>query len=93
MSVATSDGVRLWAFRYSSEGDSPSLFFSTDVPTLRATYPDNPDFAGYCDDARVIVSEPLGDLKGVWNEVPESSYGVVQCGAADALHQFVPAPA
>jgi len=93
MSVATSDGVRLWAFRYSSEGDSPSLFFSTDVPTLRATYPDNPDFAGYCDDARVIVSEPLGDLKGVWNEVPESSYGVVQCGAADSLHQFVPAPA
>jgi len=92
MSVATSDGVRLWAFRYSSEGDSPSLFFSTDIPTLRATYPDNPDFAGYCDDARLIVSEPLGDLKGVWNEVPESSYGVVQRCAADTLHRFVPAP-
>lgn len=93
MSVATSDGARLWAFRYSSEGDSPSLFFSTDVPTLRATYPDNPDFAGYCDEARVIVSEPLGDLQGVWNEVPESSYGVVQRGAPDSLHGFVPAPA
>jgi glutamine amidotransferase len=93
LSVATSDGERLWAFRYSSEGDSPSLFFSTDMPTLRATYPDNMDFAGYCDAARVIVSEPLGDLQGVWNEVPESSYGVVQRGAADSLHPFVPAPA
>jgi glutamine amidotransferase len=93
MSVATSDGERLWAFRYSSEGNSPSLFFSTDVPTLRATYPDNPDFAGYCDDARLIVSEPLGDLQGVWNEVPESSYGVTQRGAADSLHRFVPVPA
>jgi predicted glutamine amidotransferase len=93
MSVATTDGVRLWAFRYSTEGNSPSLFFSTDVPTLRATYPDNPDFAGYCDDARLIVSEPLGDLRGVWNEVPESSYGVVQRGAADSLHAFVPVPA
>ncbi len=93
MSVATSDGVRLWAFRYSTEGNSPSLFFSTDVPTLRATYPDNPDFAGYCDDARLVVSEPLGDLRGVWNEVPESSYGIVQRGAADSLHSFVPAAA
>ena len=27
-----------------------------------------------------MVSEPLGDLPGVWNEVPESSWGVVQPG-------------
>ena len=92
LSVATSDGERLWAFRYASEGNAPSLFFSTDVPTLRATYPDNPDFAGYCEDARLIVSEPLGNLQGVWNAVPESSYGVVQRGAADTLHRFAPTP-
>lgn len=93
MSIATSDGVRLWAFRYSTERDSPSLFYSKDVPTLRATYPDNPNFADYCDDARVVVSEPLGELRGIWSEVPESSYGVVQKGGADSLHPFVPAPA
>jgi len=25
----------------------------------------------------MIVSEPLGDVAGVWNEVPESCWGVV----------------
>ena len=40
MTVATTDGASIWAFRYSSEGSSRSLFFSTAVETLRAHYPD-----------------------------------------------------
>jgi glutamine amidotransferase len=45
------------------------------------------------DETRLIVSEPLRDLPGVWNEVPESSWGVVQPGQ-DELHDFKPkAPA
>ena len=44
-------------------------------------------------ESRLVVSEPLGDLPGVWNEVPEGTYGVIQPGA-DELHTFVPlAPA
>ena len=39
MSVATTDGDRLWVFRYSSEGKSSSLFYSTAVETLRAPIP------------------------------------------------------
>jgi hypothetical protein len=27
----------------------------------------------FSDDARLIASEPLGDVAGVWNEVPEST--------------------
>jgi glutamine amidotransferase len=43
------------------------------------------------DEARLVVSEPLGDaLPGAWNEVPESSYGVIQPGQ-DELHSFTPA--
>src|SRR3954453_2702196 len=42
MTVATTDGDTLWAFRYSSEGRSRSLFHSTDISALRAQYPDNP---------------------------------------------------
>src|SRR6187399_636872 len=42
MTVATTDGESVWAFRYSSAGKSRSLFFSTDVRTLRAQHPDNP---------------------------------------------------
>jgi hypothetical protein len=36
-----------------------------------------------------VVSQPLGDLAGAWNEVPESSYGVVHHGQ-DELHPFRP---
>jgi predicted glutamine amidotransferase len=89
MTVATTDGARLWAFRYSSEGDSRSLFFSTRLDELKALYPENLRLAGLSDESRVVVSEPLGDLPGVWNEVPESSWGVVQEGQ-DELQAFRP---
>ena len=89
MTVATTDGERLWAFRYSSEGRSRSLFFSTDVRSLRELYPDDIRFQEIDDESRLVVSEPLGDLPGVWNEVPESSYGVIQPGQ-DELHPFAP---
>ena len=41
------------------------------------------------DEARLIVSEPLRDLAGAWNQVPESSYGIVQEGQ-DELRPFNP---
>jgi predicted glutamine amidotransferase len=91
MTVATSDGTQLWAFRYSSEGQSRSLFFSTDVSTLRKQYPDNPVLQMVSDESRLVVSEPLGDLEGAWNEVPESSWGVIREGQ-DELHPFTPRP-
>jgi glutamine amidotransferase len=89
MTVATTDGRKVWAFRYSSERNSRSLFYSTDVPTLRELHPDVPILAVVSDESRLIVSEPLRDLPGAWNEVPESSYGVVQEGQ-DELKPFTP---
>jgi predicted glutamine amidotransferase len=91
MTVATSDGDRLWGFRYSSEGKSRSLYYSTKVDTLREQYPDNPVLHGLSDETRIVVSEPLGDLAGAWNEVPESSLGVIQEGQ-DEMHPFTPQP-
>src|SRR3954462_5191438 len=35
MTVGATDGDRLWAFRYSSEGHSRTLFFSTELDALR----------------------------------------------------------
>jgi predicted glutamine amidotransferase len=87
--IATSDGECIWAFRYSSEGRSRSLFFSTDVRTLRALYPDNELLRDLGDESRLVVSEPLGELPGAWNEVPEASYGVIQPGQ-DELRPFTP---
>jgi predicted glutamine amidotransferase len=89
--IATSDGERLWAFRYSSEGKSRSLFFSHDARTLRELYPQREILQQLSDDARIILSEPIGDLPGAWNEVPEGSYGVVGKGE-DQLRPFKPKP-
>jgi predicted glutamine amidotransferase len=87
--IATTDGQSVWAFRYSSEHKSRSLFYTTNVPTLRAMYPEREFFQAVSEDARLIVSEPLGDVAGVWNEVPESSWGVIGPGREE-LHPFRP---
>ena len=89
MTVATSNGVSVWAFRYSSERQSRSLFFSTDVVTLRHLHPDVAILRGLGAETRLVVSEPLGDLPGAWNEVPESHAGVVHPGR-DEMHAFHP---
>jgi glutamine amidotransferase len=90
--IATTDGERLWAFRYSSEGKSRSLFFTRDVPTLRHLYPEKEILQEVSEDARLVVSEPMGDLPGAWSEVPEASYGVVGHGD-DQLRPFKVKPA
>ena len=87
--IATRDGKSIWAFRYSSERKSRSLFYTTNVPALRELYPDREELREFSDEARLIVSEPLGDVAGVWNEVPESTWGIVGPGVAD-LQPFQP---
>jgi glutamine amidotransferase len=89
MTVATTDGHSVWAFRYSSEGRSRTLYFSTRVDTLKALYPDNEELARLGNESRLVVSEPLGDLPGAWNEVPESHVGIVRAGE-DELRSFTP---
>ena len=65
------------------------MHFSTRLDALKALYPDSEELAGLSDETRVVVSEPLGDLPGAWNEVPESHVGIVQPGA-DELRPFTP---
>jgi glutamine amidotransferase len=89
MTVATTDGTTIWAVRYSSEGASRSLYFSTRMDALKAHYPELEELAVLSDETRAVVSEPLGDLAGAWNEVPESHVGIVQPGG-DELRSFAP---
>jgi len=89
MTVATTDGENIYAFRYSSVGKSRTLYFSTAINSLRVIYPDNEIFQQISDETRIVVSEPLGDLLGAWNPVPESTYGIVQKGE-DVLARFTP---
>jgi predicted glutamine amidotransferase len=89
MTIGTTDGSSVWAFRYSSEGKSRSLYYSADMRSVREMYPERPRLQEASDETRIIVSEPLVDLPGAWNEVRESSYGVVRDGE-DELHDFRP---
>jgi predicted glutamine amidotransferase len=75
--IATTDGEIIWALRYSSEHKSRTLFYTTDVPTLRKQHPEMELLQEFSENARLIVSEPLGKVAADWNEIPESTYGVV----------------
>jgi glutamine amidotransferase len=89
MTVATSDGSTVWAFRYSTRHESRSLFYSIETRCLRMLHPEIPTLRLVSDESRLIVSEPLGGLPGVWNEVPESTCSVIADGQ-DVIHAFRP---
>lgn len=93
MTLGISDGTRLYAVRYSSEGRSRTLYHSQDIAALRRLLP--PGGAGaldaFSDDARMVVSEPLGDeLPGAWKEIPEATFLTVEEGRVET-RGFVPA--
>src|SRR4029079_10752860 len=71
MTVATTHRRSVWGFLSDSEEESRALFFSTRVDTLRAQYPDNPVLHKLSDESRLVVSEPLGDLDGAWDQGAE----------------------
>jgi predicted glutamine amidotransferase len=75
--VAVSDGATIWAFRYSSQGRSRTLFHSVDIDTLQEMYPDEQRLRGFGRHAQVVVSEPLNDLPGAFLEVPESTVAIL----------------
>jgi glutamine amidotransferase len=89
MTVAASDGESIWVFRYSSETSTDSLYYSTHVTQLRQLYPDLEVLDQLGPETRLIVSEPLRDLPGAWNGVPEGSWGVVRPGQ-DEIQPFRP---
>jgi len=89
--IDTTDGETIWAFRYSTVGKSRSLFFTRDVRTLREQYPDREILREVSDDARLVVSEPIGDLPGAWEEMPEATCAVIRMGE-DRLLPFHPEP-
>ena len=80
MTVGLSDGARLWAVRYGSGARSRTLYQSRDPETVRAMYPDIERFQQLSPDDRLVVSEPLGSLPGVWEEIPERTAVTIQAG-------------
>jgi glutamine amidotransferase len=94
-SMGLSDGEGLWAFRYSTEGKSRTLFTSTDAHSLRALHPENERLQLLHDGDRLIVSEPVAELPGAFEEIPEASVLIVQSGEGEVrpFRPLVPATA
>jgi len=91
MTVCALDGERLIAVRYSSEGDSRTLFHNTCMHHLRQLYPDNPQIAALDDDAFLLLSEPLTEMPGAWEAVPEATAIIAGRGGV-THHPFAPVP-
>ena len=77
MTLGISDGESLYAVRYSTEGNSRSLFHSA---SRDATMEIAPDAGRFSRDARAIVSEPLNNLEAEWLPVPEASFLTITKG-------------
>ena len=91
-SIGVSDGERLWAVRYSTEGKSRTLFASADAHSLKQLHPENPRLQLMRDDDRLVVSEPFSDLPGAWHEIPESTALIVLPNGEHEQRAFRPLP-
>ena len=89
MTLGISDGESLYAVRYSTAGDSRSLFHSASRDATREIAPGAGRFSR---DARAIVSEPLSDLEEEWIPVPEATFVTIRDGdvSCDAFSPIAP---
>jgi glutamine amidotransferase len=85
MTIGLTDGDRLYAARYASGPVVNTLYASVDAESVRSLYPEHERLAHFSEEARVVVSEPLVELPGLWHEVPASSALIVQKGPDEQL--------
>jgi predicted glutamine amidotransferase len=98
MTIGLSDGERLYAARYASGPVVNTLFVSEESQQAHQggvrlvpgqvggqAYGENAPLPTLSAEARAIVSEPIGDLPGLWHEVPPSSAMVVGPGPDQRL--------
>lgn len=87
MTLALSDGQRLYAVRYATDGQAPTLYHSRGAEEVVALLP---DLRGRLSpEARVIASEPTGRAREIWVEVPQASSVVVESGGI-TIRPFAP---
>lgn len=92
MTIGLTDGHSLTAVRYATAGVANSLFVSTDVGAVRQLYPEIGRISHVPDNARVVVSEPLAALPGLWREVPAGSALTVTVDSDVVERPFRPVP-
>jgi glutamine amidotransferase len=88
LSAAASDGKKLYAIRYATGGNAPTLYHSRHVHALKVV---DGSYETLPDDAVVIVSEPLDELAEHWERIPESSLVIAERGETRVV-PFIPDP-
>lgn len=87
MTLGLTDGKTLYALRYASDGEAPTLHYTRDVEDV---YKINPEAKGkFSPDTRFIASEPTGKVREAWLTVPQSSFLRV-CGTEIEVTPFKP---
>lgn len=86
ITAALSDGQTVYALRYASAGDAPSLYYSCGVNPES----DEGEPLGSTGNSILILSEPLDHAEAQWREVPQAHLLIAGDGAA-ALTPFAPA--
>lgn len=85
MTLGVADGKRLYAFRYSSEGNSRTLFHSRDMEAIKDEL--GPRGQSLVEQmthaARCVVSEPLSELADMWEPIPEASFLTIDGGKVE----------
>jgi glutamine amidotransferase len=71
MTVGVSDGQSIWAVRYASDGEAPTLYYSRDAADVGRLNPEIIETLGPA--VRVVVSEPIGRIGEVWMAVPQAT--------------------
>jgi predicted glutamine amidotransferase len=72
MTLGVSDGTSLYAVRYASGRDAPTLYRSPSIQEFRRINPAMADRVG--DSAIAVVSETQGRLAKKWPEIPAGSF-------------------
>jgi len=87
MTLGVSDGKTVYAVRYASDADAPTLYYSRDMDEV---YELNPTLRGrLADTTRIVVSEPIGQYAEMWVPVPQNTAIRVRDGEVVA-RPFVP---
>jgi predicted glutamine amidotransferase len=89
MTLGLSDGHRLYAVRYASDSDAPTLYHTADTEHLyrlnKALRTPSPQ------PIRLIVSEPIGNTAEAWQEIPQNTAVSFHDGKAEQ-RSFRPTP-
>ncbi len=87
MTVAATDGRRLYAVRYASDGEAPTLYHSKNMDDVYAI---NPALRGLLGPStRAVVSEPVGRFAEMWVAVPQNT-SLEIAGEELTLREFRP---